>query len=412
MPFIVIWIAAITMFSTQRCWTADKSAQRNRMSASGSTREFIIGGVVSDYLAFRDFSKPQEPIRVTSPSFPMKLLKKNGFNMINVTLTTESVPDIWKRTHGAFQQRDWCCQEYGLRILKEASRAGLDLSVTFFLSHMPANAAGQFAPPVWKDYTVPQMAKALNAYTYKIVKYFRDNGLKVKFYELGNEINGGMVGFAPGMEGSRISIPPGVDMLHDLRFLKDKVWSVEVPLLKAAGEGVRKADPDAKIALHIAGLGITPDGAYPIAFYKTMVEEGVDFDYAGISYYEWSPDPNTPYVSMESLGTFSKAMAALGKKVLIGEFSYPWADPHYISSEKPVKGYPFTPEGQAEYVANFLRYCYSDANIAGALYFYPDYCANWGSPTPQQPVRCGLFQSNTIPMPAMKSFKTFVDGNR
>jgi hypothetical protein len=159
-----------------------------------------------------------------------------------------------------------------------------------------------------------------------------------------------LINFLPGQ---LLPAPQNASTYESVEFLEQNVWPTEATLLKAAIAGVKMADPNAKIALHIEGLGVTPADIFVRAFFTTMVNLGAPFDVAGLShpYMEsgWFPGPITQYTFAcwaQRMDSIFRDIAALGKKGMIAEGGYENSTVN-ISLNDPMPGFPVTPQGQA-----------------------------------------------------------------
>lgn len=134
-----------------------------------------------------------------------------------------------------------------------------------------------------------------------------------------------------------------------------------------------------------------------------MNDFGVPYDFGGLSYYEWfTPHPDIP--SPENFFDLSvDAIAKQGKKVIISEYSYPGGENHMPPGflVKEVAGYPFTPEGQAKWLRDFLLKAESNPNIETLFYFFPDHFLD------QQVPQAALFLDDKHPKPAIYEFAKF-----
>ena len=109
--------------------------------------------------------------------------------------------------------------------------------------------------------------------------------------------------------------------------------------------------------------------------FNFMKEQGVQIDYAGLSYF-----PSSNIGGSLTLNQF-RAVAdnvskAIARPIVIPETGYPsTADfqGQFANWRVEVPGYPLTPEGQEHWLADLLRMCRSDENIAGAFYWSPEW---------------------------------------
>ncbi len=400
--YLTIFIMLIVLFNGL-LW---KGKALSREALGSTDKDFTgraassmyVGGVVCDYLAKKVwdvFWKERDPLRI---------LHKNGFGWVRVGVLTTSSRDL-KDTPpskwGTLPWKDeyWSCLEYAEQILKEAHRAGMRLNLFFFLSNEAAHAGQQNAPPEWQGLSVEETAAALQDYCYNTTKYFMDKGINIKIYDIGNEIEMGILNFRPG---ERVYLPPGVDITTDMEYMKNNIWNIEAIMLKGAISGVRQANANAKIVLHIAGLGISPNNLFVKTFFETMVDQGVEFEYAGLSYYSSGGGADAYFKSAELSETID-FLASLKKKVIFSEFAYP-NSPVGITGV-PDTGYLYTPKGQANWARDFLSFCAHNNNIKGLFYFYPEYFPGMSNGSTLDLESSGLFASDTQVQPAMLTFR-------
>lgn len=338
--------------------------------------ERMVGCYPCDSLVKRYWQDPHSPWRAQDP---IKLLRDYGFEWLRFGVTTQrcqalsSTPNWstlpWKHDY-------WSCQEVAERVLTEAARVGMRLHLFFFLSDTAAHAGQQNPPAAWTTADVLQTCRALEQYCFETADRLRERGLHIEVYEVGNEIEKGLCGFRPD---ERVPRPAQVDQLRDVKWMRHHIWVPEALMLTAAIRGIKRADSRGKIALHIASRP-SPEDLWVVGFFEAMVEAGVPFDYAGLSFYPWIGYPSAPPKEnwRADLDAWVTAIGRLGKPVIICEYSYPHhpVEPEPGTIVKALPGYPFSPDGQATWVRDFLRWCDSNPKVAGSFYFYPDY--PWG----------------------------------
>lgn len=341
------------------------SAQSIIDEKNNTTLQF--GGTAYDYMAYREWStdwKYQNPLQV---------MKNNGFNWIRVGVLTTSSQLLATTPYQnwpslGWQNEFWCSREFAERVLHEAAQYNLNQSVFFYFSDKATHAGQQDGPAEWLPYNLEQTAAAIENNCYETVSYFKTKGLNVKIYEMGNEIEYGICSYYPG---GKITLWNQQGTY--LNYLRDSVWSKEVVLLKAAIRGTKRADSTAQIKLHINSVGWF-DGIHQ-AFYQYMNENGVQYDFIGLSYYTTGYPPGSPSPTQVTFSNFLQLCSLLtsqtGKKIIVSEFSYPSSFVSGMGSIYP--DYPFTEQGQALYVRDFIRLCKPDTNIFAIFYFYPDY---------------------------------------
>ena len=388
---------------------------------------FFVGGEIQHYLAERTWGSHWQHLD------PLEQLHRNGMEWLRVRVTTFSNPILRNTPPENWGELPWdwsYCHggslEYITQILQEATNIGMRLNLVFLLSHIAAFSWNQPTPPEWRNLLIEELARAVSAHCYETTRYFQEKGLDIEIYDIGNEIQMGILGYLPDLreEGGlrrwpgveyKVPLPEDVDPCTDIDYMRENVWPIEATLLKAAINGVKEADPEGKITLHTVGFYDEP---LIKEFFTTMVQQGVEFDFGGLSY----PGVTSDWPVRLQSDPFSWAegvvehLASLGKKVIFCEATYPntptggvgegEATPIFpeLDTHVAAPGYPCTPEGQAKWLRDFLSYCRQDANIVGAFYFYPDlYSGVCSAPVCCYPPgeRIGLFASDSLPMPAM-----------
>lgn len=368
-----------------------------RSTAYRSRESFHSGGVVCDYLAHLFWGGEWQSVH------PLDVMKQNGFDTVRVGVLTSSSPllrgtPVSQWTSLGWHDEFWSSREFAMEILHEAAQRGLHLNVFFFMSDQAAYGGRQKAPREWQGLSVEATAAAIEDYTFRTVTDFQQNGLHVEIYDIGNEIEYGIAGFALGER-----IPnSGIDVVRDLTWMRANVWDTEARLLQAAIRGIRRADPNAKTVLHIANLNVGNGSAFTRGFFQTMIDDGVDFDYAGFSHPypapNWTLDQYTTDCWFQRLQELFDSMAAMKKPVIISEAAYPNASDGI--SGPPMREFPFTPDGQAAWLREMLRFLSGQTNVIGFNYFYPDY-SHRDVLSPLELQSSGLFVTDTTAEPAM-----------
>jgi len=194
---------------------------------------------------------------------PIPFLASNGFNWLRVGVTTVSTPELEDNySMTAWRNEFWCSREYALQVLKAGEKVGMQLCLFFYLSDQAAHGGKQKSPSGWENYSLEETAAALKQHTFETTKYYKDKGLNIDLYEIGNEIDFGITGYS---FDTKLYLP-GIDIFHDFSTVRQQIWAKEAVLLKAAIEGVKEVDPEAKIILHICttewpGTGKTCSGS-------------------------------------------------------------------------------------------------------------------------------------------------------
>ena len=372
-----------------------------RSSSFHRRDDFYVGGVVCDYMAFQNWGNTWNGIN------PLDPLKQNGMKWVRVGVTTVSSsylantpPSQWPTL--PWRDEYWSSREFAGQIMREAQDRGYRLNLFLFLSNTAAHAGQQNAPPEWAGRSVAETAQLVDQYSFDITNYYLQHGLNIEVYDIGNEIDFGILNFRPG---DRIPIPPGTDITNDMTYMRENVWNIEAQLLQASINGVKRANPNAKIVLHASGVNVSRSNVFVKTFFKTMVDYGVQYDYAGLSnpYNQngWSVPLYTTDCWFQRLQEIIDYCETLNKPVIFSEASYPHNPNGTYGNAMP--DFPYTPTGQADWAREYLRFLSNQPNVRGFFWFYPDYHMQLN----RDPSLMGssLFQSPTQPMPALAEFR-------
>ena len=276
---------------------------------------------------------------------PLELLAVNGANAFRLRLFVGE--------KGEFKL------DFATEVAKRAAQNGLKPYLILFLSDDWADVNKQPAPAEWAHLTLEERAEAIRKYSHETTQHFIEQGITMDFYEIGNEIDYGVAGVFADTKHPR-----------DPHTLRQSTWVDEAYLIKAAIEGVRVADPGAKILLHIA-TSWSPD--FASAFFQTMTDLGVDYDYIGLSYY---PSAFGPLTSIQLCATLDRLGAEVGKPIVIAETAYPAEPPTgglFHDWRRSVYGYPLTPAGQAWWLKDFLEAMRGRGDVMGVYIFSPSF---------------------------------------
>ncbi len=363
--------------------------------------DFYVGGVVCDFMAFQNWGNTWGGIN------PLDPLKENGFKWARVGVTTVSSSYLATTPYAQWntlpwRNEYWSSREFAGQIMRQAQDRGYRLNLFLFLSNTAAHAGQQNAPPEWAGLSVAETAQRLDQYSFDITTYYMQQGLNIEIYEIGNEIDFGILNFRPG---ERIPIPPGVDITNNMTYMRDNVWNIEAQLLQASINGVKRANPNAKITLHGAGINISRSNVFIKEFFKAMSDYGVQYDYAGIS----NPYPLTNWIVpqyttdcwFQRMQEIIDYLAELNKKVIVAEAAYPH-NPNGAPAQ-PMPEFPYSPSGQASWAREHLRFLSNQPNVLGFFWFYPDYHMNLNVDPGLK--GSSLFQTPTQPMPALAEFR-------
>lgn len=300
--------------------------------------------------------------------------------------------------------------EQGLELARWARDTAYKLDLVFYLSPALADLGKQPVSTEWKSLTLEDEALALRSYMRTTVSLFLQDGLSDHVYEIGNEIDygiAGVFGAAYLLQGDSSDV---------IESVAEEVWRNEAHLLRGAIQGVREADADATIVLHIAHWW---NSDFAGAFFDFMNQNGVQYDVMALSFYPSSgivslqdtiqnPNQGNGTRSQELLSnTIEELASTIQKPIIIAEYAYP-SSPDirgpFSWFDKEVSNYSLTPQGQAKWISDQLSWAYETKEILGAFYYQPEF---YGPKVADIWQPFSLFDESGRPKPALRSFEDF-----
>lgn len=262
---------------------------------------------------------------------------------------------LWTKENGPHGQA------YATEVVKKALRAGLNPYLVIFLSDDWSDLMKQPVPTAWAGLSFEDRAATIQTYSQNIVTHFRKEGLQNHLYEIGNEIDYGICGEYPGKSTKK-----------NPESLSRQLWPHSAQLILASQAGVKEADPEAKFMLHIAHWW---DADFCVAFFRFMLDHGVQIDFAGLSYFPSSNIGGS--LEMDQFGaTVSRLSESIGRPVIVAETAYPSTREfkgQFSRWKYEVLGYSLTPDGQRRWIADFLAFCNRHPNIRAVYYWSPEW---------------------------------------
>lgn len=257
---------------------------------------------------------------------------------------------VWGQVDGFYGLND------ALGLARRAAELDMTVFPVLFFSETLSDIIAQPTLPEWENLSLDERAIAMRAFAAERMQLLLDTGVSIPFVEVGNEINWGFSG-----------VQAGVDQ-RDLATLQTEIWPQMAILLRAAIAGVHDVAPEMPIMLHIASGYNYPAAT---AFFETMLTEGVDVSIAGLSFY---PSENGA-LALDGLCTsIERLYNDLGLPVLLAEYHYP-ADPpsngRFRNWQLAFPGYDFTPNGQADFLQDFVTNLQANPAVIGAIYTAP-----------------------------------------
>lgn len=254
-------------------------------------------------------------------------------------------------------------------------------------------------PGRWTSLTLDQMIGPLREYGALVARQILDTGVRVNFWDLGNEVENGIAGVAvrplfpttsyeaPNAVDPAIglmSVPTLVAMPEDQRiaWCEAHLWPYVGRLLGAAAEGIRSVDPHARFSTHISHFGHrTPN--VQVAFWQAVKAVGYLPDQLGTSYYPTAG--KTTFGAPDMFEFFKQTATALGERfdrqLFIAEYGYPSSlmQPPYPFND-PVPGYPQTEAGQHDFTRDLVAWGTASGHLAGIRPWAPDFCTSEWQP--------------------------------
>ena len=313
----------------------------------------ILGVDVSTYLEEKQYGAKY--YRGDTEIDPLDAFVANGVNYMRIRIWNDP-----KSPEGDLYLAGSCDIENYVKLGSLAKSKGYSLLMDLHYSDFWADPGKQFIPKAWVNYGIDEMCETVYSFTKDCLERAIEGGAAPDMIQVGNEITNGILW------------PVGKLEIDGVRGNYDNFCR----LIKSGVRACRELLPEAKIMLH---LERSHDKAVYREFYTEMENHSVDYDIIGASYYPyWHGTPNQ---LMENLN----ACKCFGKQIVVAELGYGFTDKGYtlggeeirlvIDAERAyVPGvtdrYPLTPEGQAEYIKDFLSLVRENA-IDGVFYWEP-----------------------------------------
>lgn len=216
----------------------------------------------------------------------LEIMKDHHFNWIRLRLFVDPTAE------GGYSPEGYCGLEQTLAMAKRIKAAGMKFLLDFHYSDNWADPGKQKMPASWASSSGSGLEAQLYNYSYSTIRRFIQEGVKPDMVQVGNEINHGMVW------------PQGQ--------IKDDSYESFAVMLRCASAGVRAADPDIKIMIHIACGGQNEESVH---FFDRMIARDVKFDVIGQSYYpRW-------HGTLEDLkSNLTDLVGRYGKPIMVVEY--------------------------------------------------------------------------------------------
>lgn len=270
-----------------------------------------------------------------------------------------------------------------VREAAKAHEAGMDILLDFHFSDTWADPGQQVAPWMWRNLTFEEAREAMACWVRCVMKAFESEGIPIAMVQLGNETN-------PGMMHPHGTLDGGFGHLASL--------------LIAGHEAVTDITPTTQVAVHYAGIS----GAS--WYFSQLQDAGYTPDILAISNYsKWHE---------RDLGVLADELTSLSeafdRPTLLAEVAYAWTTDWndwtdnlwWFGDESD--GYPFTPEGQRDYLLDLRAEV--DALPAGVClgwcYWAPDWVSAMGPQATNGSAweNAALWDFDGVALPAWSAF--------
>lgn len=185
----------------------------------------------------------------------LEILKEHHFNWIRLRLFVDPTAE------NGYSKDGFCGLESTLAMAKRIKKAGLKFLLDFHYSDTWDDPGKQFTPASWKEIKGSALEGQVYRYSNETIHRFMKEGVCPDMVQIGNEINHGMMWPQGKIETS---------------------YEPFAVLLRCASAGVRAANPDIKIMVHIACGGQNEES---VQFFDKIISRDVKFDVIGQSYY-------------------------------------------------------------------------------------------------------------------------------
>lgn len=265
-----------------------------------SSEPFWLGGDISGTTADEargHFTKNKNG-EVTETT---KLMKEYGMNATRLRVWVDPVDGF-------------CSQEDVLKMAKRSKELGMPVMIDFHYSDWWADPGKQNPPKAWQGMSLEQTCDALAEHTRSTLQLLKDNGIDVKWVQVGNETTHGMLW------------PMGNFHENPRNYAE---------LTKAGCKAVKEVFPEAKTIIHLDD-GFNQD-LYDSVF-DYLLANGVEWDVIGMSVYpfwamEGKKEESELMTLVDSIANIIHLKKKYGSEVMIVETG--------VDAREPEKGKQF-----------------------------------------------------------------------
>ncbi|MCB9057784.1 MAG: glycosyl hydrolase 53 family protein [Calditrichae bacterium] len=303
---------------------------------------------------------------------PLKILADHGVNYIRLK--------IWHTPSQNYNDLP-----HILEMAKRIKQNDMQFLLNFHYSDTWADPGNQTKPVAWQDASTQDLIDSVYFYTKYVMSALDAQGTLPDMVQIGNEINSGMLWNTGRVGGA---------------YDNSTQWANLAALINAGIQGVRESSVNGdsvKIVIHRADADDLGGNTW---FFNNLINNGVEFDIIGLSFYPWW------HGTLSGMQSTTNSLANLyGKPILIAETAYPWTLDWYDSvnnivgsADKLHSGYPATVNGQTLFlhdVMQIVRYIGNDRGL-GVFYWAPEYISVPQLGSPWENLALFDFQGNAL----------------
>lgn len=235
-------------------------------------------------------------------------------------------------------------------LARRAQNAGMKVCIDFHLSDSWCDPGKQHRPKSWQtSMMTSQVPVHVGEYIQESLQYFKDYGVTVDSFQVGNETNSGVCGFSISTSSSNLTMPFNV--------------------YKYGIAGGKEVFPEAKAIIHLTNIRSNA----AVKLYLDRLEEyEVDYDIAGFSYY---PYWHGTHDNLLDILTYA---ANKGKETMVMETAWGFTDEQneVVSNQYSstgfgtAGGYETSTQAQATELADIIDVLSQVPNQKGTGIFY------------------------------------------
>ncbi|HRN73795.1 MAG TPA: glycosyl hydrolase 53 family protein [Ginsengibacter sp.] len=294
-------------------------------------------------------------------------MENQGKKFFNTSGTEEDLFAILKGVGmNAIRLRVWVAPPDGynaptdvLAKAKRAASAGMDVLIDFHYSDSWADPGQQTIPASWTDHSLAALGEQVAAHTVAVLSQLKQAGVSVRWVQVGNETNDGMLW------------PTGKASVDMASFAS---------LIDSGYSAVKSVYPQAKVIVHLSN-------GFDNSLFRWMFDglkaNGTRWDVIGMSMYP--AVHNWKLLNEQALANMNDMVTRYDKEVMMVECGMPWDQP----------------QGTRQFLTDLIQKVQSveKGRGIGVFYWEPEAYGNWKGYT------LGAFDNSGKPTVALDAFR-------